>query len=41
MQNMLSSIDAKLENDWFKGLEMRELNETLKKLLDRYFARVY
>ena len=34
MQNKLLSIDAKLEKDRFKGLEMRELNET-ENLLNR------
>ena len=34
MQNKLLSIDIELEEDQFKGLEMRELNHT-KNLLDR------
>ena len=30
MQNELLSIDAELEKDWFKGLQIRELNDTEK-----------
>ena len=31
MQHTSLSTDAKLEQDWFKGSEMRELNDTEKK----------
>ena len=31
------SIDAEVEKDWFKGLEMRELNDT-ENLLNRSFS---
>ena len=39
MQNQLLSTDAELDKDQFKGLEMRELNDT-ENLLHRSFMPI-
>ena len=39
MQNNLVSIDAELEKDRFKGLEMREINETEKFASQVFYTR--